>query len=55
MSESEETAIEELQRVRQHHSDKKQKAMNEEDETASAYHSGQIMALTYAIEVIQHE
>lgn len=53
MSDTEETPLENLQSVRRHYSDKKQKAMDEEDEMAMAYHSGQISGLTHAIEVLK--
>lgn len=53
MSDTDETALENLHRVRRHYADKKQEAMDEEDEMAAAYHSGQISGLTHAIEVLK--
>lgn len=48
-----ETPLQNLHRVRRHYSDKKQEAMDDEDELAAAYHSGQISGLTHAIEVLE--
>lgn len=53
MSDQEETALENLHSVRRHYSEKKQEAMDDEDELAAAYHSGQISGLTHAIEVLE--
>lgn len=51
---ADETPLENLHNVRRHYSEKKQEAMNDEDELAAAYHSGQISGLTHAIEVLEN-
>lgn len=50
-----ETALENIKKLLRHYSDKRKEALEEGDEIASAYYSGQMSGLIHAQEAVEND